>query len=318
MTDAMQKLIRLLGETRKGLADGDHGEYAASAELLSESLDRLQRAVTRPPRVLVAGEANAGKTSVANMLAGLDVLPAAVIANTAVPVLLRSGPETVVSALTENGRRPISAAGTAETLPKFLYNGLQRIDVQLPGLAGAGFDILDTPAWPSRFDLIDESDILIWCSVAQRPWTESERSAVSALPERLRRRGLLVVTHKDSLSEADRAKVEARYRELAGPLFADIVMVDAGTRPLPADDTAGAPAGVRIGGDDSADLRAALQARVDDFWAHRAVTGRRLCRHMARLVKPLLPTSSGNGETRPKADPAAARLTNIAGRLAAA
>lgn len=319
MTDAMKKLVGLLADTRKSLDEsgGDAGSAAGLAEVVRSALERLERSLKRPPRVLVAGEANSGKTSVANMLAGLDVLPAAVIANTAVPVLLRHGVVPSVMALTETGRLPVSTTATADALPNFLYKGLQRIEVELPGMSAGRFEILDTPAWPPKDDLTRVADILLWCSVAIRPWTESERRAVAAMPARLRRRGVLAVTHRDALSPEDLDKVRARYDELAGPLFSGIVLVDAATRPY-GSNAADEPAGVRIGDGDQKELRREIDARVAEYWAHRAIVGRRICRHVARLFRPHVPELRMNGAARSGEDRLYGVLHNIAGRLASA
>jgi hypothetical protein len=73
-----------------------------------------------------------------------------------------------------------------------------------------------------------DGDIRIWCTVATRAWTESERVYWSGLPRRNWRNALLVATHKDALEEAgDAAKIEWRLRAAAGEMFRDIILVSA-------------------------------------------------------------------------------------------
>jgi energy-coupling factor transporter ATP-binding protein EcfA2 len=315
MTEAMQILVGLLADARHKLKTADFGSYTEMRLLLDQSLDKLERALHRRPTVVVAGESNSGKTSVANMLAGLDVLPAAVIANTTVPVSLRHGIVPAVSAVTTNGRVPLSMLAIDEPLPKFLMGGLERIEVELPGMRDAGFEILDTPAWPVEGLASETADILIWCSVAARPWTESERRAMIELPARLRDRSLLAITNKDALAPAERVRVLSRYKELAGPHFTDMVMIDAAFE-QPDDEDEEVLAQNSKG--DHAALLDALEQLVDDYWNHRAMTGRRLCRHIARSLRPGIPPRQGeNGTTAVSdPDPVSAILINIAGRLA--
>ena len=313
MTEAMQILVGLLADARHKLKKSDFGTCSELRGVLDQSLDKLERALHRRPTVIVAGEPNSGKTSVANMLAGLDVLPAAVIANTSVPIVLRHGIVPTVVAVTTNGRIPLSTLTVEEPLPKFLLGGLKRIEVELPGMRDAGFEILDTPAWPVEDLSSETADIFVWCSVAARPWTDSERRAMTELPARLRARSLLAITNKDALAPAERVRVLSRYKELAGPHFTDMVMIDAASLPAEEEEEAS----VQLSNGDHAALLDALEQLVDDYWNHRAMTGRRLCRHIARSLRLGIPVSRGENGTAPsESDPVAAVLTNIAGRLA--
>ena len=102
------------------------------------------------------------------------------------------------------------------------------LEIGLPSERLKEFEILDTPAL-SDWDGADiDGDIRIWCTVATRAWTESERVYWSALPRRNWRNALLVATHKDALEEAsDAAKIEWRLRAAAGDMFRDIILVSA-------------------------------------------------------------------------------------------
>lgn len=94
-------------------------------------------------------------------------------------------------------------------------------------------------------------------------------------------------------------------------------MIDAATRRLGSGGPELALAGTRIGsGDDRKELVASLNELIEDYWDHRAVTGRRLCRHIARALKPLAPARSIDGGADSEPDPVSAILSNIAGRLA--
>jgi Dynamin family len=316
MTEAMQILVGFIADARSNLKRAMLPGQPEVRQTLDQALERLERALHRHPTVVVAGEPNSGKTSVANMLTGLDVLPSAVIANTCVPVRLRHGVLPALTAVTSRGRTSLTSLPVSEPLPQFLYSGLQSLEVDLPQMRGASFELLDTPASQGEVVCSDRADILVWCSVAARPWTESERLAVTALPPRLRARSLLVVTHKDRLSPAEHERVCARYAENTAGLFSGMHFVDAATRNLNGVGTDGAKEGFRVGNiDDSRRLQASLETLVTTYWDHRALTGRRLCRHIARLLKPSLPAQLADGKPLPEAGPVAALLSNIAGRL---
>ncbi|MCH9807567.1 MAG: dynamin family protein [Alphaproteobacteria bacterium] len=296
MTEAMQILIGLLAETRRDLKQMAPSAQPDLREILDAALRRLERSLHRRPTVVISGESNSGKTSVANMLAGMEVLPAAVVSNTTVPVLLRHGTAPTVSAVTADGRKPLAVA-TTEALPKFLYSDLDCVEVDLPSMRDHGFEILDTPSSAPASDLIERADVLIWCSLAARPWTESERQTVAHLPSRLRKRSLLVITHKDSLAPAERGRVFARYEEMAGAYFSQILMVDATADRVSRDASKAMPTAPQPGKQsDAARLKEHLDEVLQQFWDHRAMTGRRLCRHLSHtLAAALPPDASGAG-----------------------
>lgn len=311
MTEAMQILVGLLAEVRSNLKQVDQSSEPELRDLLGSALRGLEKALHRKPTVVVSGEPNSGKTSVANLLAGLEVLPAAVVANTAVPVLLRHGVSPSVFAVTPEGRLPLSVA-MGDAYQPYLYADLERIEVGLPSMRDHGFEILDTPSWAERDRLIEDADVLIWCSVAARPWTESERQALADLPQRLRARSLLVITHKDTLALSDRGRVFARYKEMAGPFFSEIMMVDATARRSDADQS-NAP---RAALDDAERLQEHLQSVLAGFWNHRAQTGRRICRHISRTLAAAL--ANGPAQSTPAADasPSPRTYAKIAEQLA--
>ncbi|MEQ8823480.1 MAG: dynamin family protein [Filomicrobium sp.] len=344
MTEAMRALVDLLSDVRSKLQGSGVSQRSEAHQILEAALNRLEQTLARRPTILVAGESNSGKTSVANLLAGLDALPSAVVANTSVPVRLRHGKEPAVMARTADGAVSLSLASNDDALPRFLHSGMQSIEIEWPTMLGNNFELLDTPPWPISPQLIRDADILLWCSVAPRPWTESERQAIAGLPLRLRERSILVVTHKDALPMSDQAKVMDRYREHAQELVSAIVMIDStehkskatfddlepfveelskslsaelGESPL-VGDPAEAP-------DTSSlqSLRDALEPLLEAYWDHRALTGRRLCRHLAQALTPVISGAKDVGAdassaSEPGYGPDAAILANIASRLSTA
>src|SRR6516225_8004551 len=91
-----------------------------------DALARLEAIATARPRVIVLGEANAGKTSVANLLLAAAVLPDSVVANTRRPLVLHYAEAVGVTAVA--GRETIALPiGQIATAPR-----LDRIDIGLP------------------------------------------------------------------------------------------------------------------------------------------------------------------------------------------
>lgn len=238
-------------------------------------LRRMEHVLEKPPRIAIMGEVNSGKTSVADLLLGSGVLPASVIANTHVPVLIRYSDVMTLDAVTQQGPYRL----TEETLDE-LPSGLQlkRIEIGLPNERLKTFELLDTPGDYVPGGDMPDAQIFLWCTVATRAWTESERAHWSALPPRCRHRACLVATHKDALaSPGDVDKVERRLRMSTTGLFRDVLFVAAGG-PRSSSARAQTP-------DPSvAVLREQVAKSVGEVSARRARKAERIIRHLARLT----------------------------------
>lgn len=184
--------------------------------------------LARPLRIAIIGEINSGKSSVANLLAGLESLPTAVICNTRFPTLLYYAREPEVWTAGENGKRERVYGGRG--VPQ---QSIFRIEVGLPSPRLREIQILDLPGLsdpmlggPAVDLAAHHVDAAVWCTMSTQAWKESERTAWSALPPRLRTRGLLASTHCDLLHDpADRRKLLARLRHEAGTSFRSIVLL---------------------------------------------------------------------------------------------
>jgi hypothetical protein len=186
-------------------------------------LGRLEALLARLPRVTILGEVNSGKTSVADLLLGVRLLPASVVANTRLPLLIYYAETAVLHAVGDRGRRILHAEDIDE-LPADIWE----LEIGLPIERLREFEIRDTPALAHLDNRDAAGDIRIWCTVATRAWTESERARWSALPRRHWHNALLVATHRDALEDpGDAAKVEWRLRRTAGDMFRDVVIVSA-------------------------------------------------------------------------------------------
>ena len=69
------------------------------------AFQRMAKAANRPLRIGILGEANSGKSSLANLLAGVSALPADPVANTRLPALLKYAAKPSVTAIYESGER---------------------------------------------------------------------------------------------------------------------------------------------------------------------------------------------------------------------
>jgi hypothetical protein len=190
------------------------------------ALLRTERRLARPLRVAICGEVNAGKSSLANLLAGIESLPTAVTTNTLIPTLLYYAAEPEIWAVHRSGKRERLRGNGS--LPR---QATLRVEVGLPSPRLAAMQILDLPGFSesrSGAPVIDPAahqvDATIWCTASTQAWKESERSAWSMLSPRLGARSLLVATHRDLLHRPeDRRRLMARLQEEVGTSFASIV-----------------------------------------------------------------------------------------------
>ena len=191
------------------------------------ALLRTEQRLGRPLRVAICGEVNAGKSSLANLLAGIESLPTAVTINTLIPTLLYYAAEPEIWAVLANGKRKRERLRSNRSLP----GEVLRIEVGLPSSRLAAMQVLDLPGFAGTwwgatvFALADHQvDATIWCTVSTQAWKESERSAWSMLSPRLSARSLLVATHSDLLPKLeDRLSLMARLQYEVGTSFTSIV-----------------------------------------------------------------------------------------------
>ena len=189
------------------------------------ALMRMEQRLDRPLRLAICGEHNSGKSSLANLLGGIESLPTAAISNTRIPTLLYYAPEPEIWAVRDVAGQQVRARADRNTLPQTVF----RLEVGLPSQRLRATQILDFPglAGPGDVDLAWHAvDAALWCTVSTQAWKESERLAWNELPARLRSCGLLVATHADLLANPwDREKLLTRLHRECDAMFRDIVMV---------------------------------------------------------------------------------------------
>jgi hypothetical protein len=220
------KVVQQLRQARVRL------ERAAAPELrLSPAIRALWRTETRldrPLRVAIYGEMNAGKSSLANLLAGIESLPTAVISNTRIPTLLYHAAVPEIWTVEPDGTR--ERLRSDNIVPR---RSIFRVEVGLPSQRLRTVQVLDLPGLAdprmggAPVDLaVHQVDAAVWCTMSTQAWKESERTAWSMLSPRLSTRGVLVATHRDLLHDpSDRRKLLARLREEVGTSFTSIVLM---------------------------------------------------------------------------------------------
>jgi GTPase Era involved in 16S rRNA processing len=178
-----------------------------------------QDAASQVPRIVLAGEANSGKTTLVNFLLQAQLLVADIVPNTPCPTLLRFG-ETAHLRV-HRSDRSVALQSLAD-LHRVGREHVTFIEIFLPSAVLRRMEILDLPGFASPADAqakarwVTAADIQIWCSLATQAWKASEQAMWSALAPH-KRSSFLVLTHRDLLSQQQLGDVGDRItRETEG------------------------------------------------------------------------------------------------------
>ncbi|WP_120499703.1 dynamin family protein [Roseovarius sp. EL26] len=198
-------------------------------ELRARALGHAER-LSNAIAIGFAGEFGAGKSSLANMLAGADVLPTGPqhLELPLVIVTYADEPQTTVGwwqkpAKTYAG---IALEKAAADKPDFISVGLNSPALREVSL----FDLPGTGALEESYDqvlgLLKFVDCVIWCTNGANAWRESERRLWSQVPAKLRENSMLAVTHADLPPVRDALdRVIARLEKEKDGLFQSIVPI---------------------------------------------------------------------------------------------
>ena len=212
----------------------------------ARALRRMAKVAGRPLRIGILGEANSGKSSLANLLAGVPVLPVPSMAHARVPVLLTYAPKPATAAVHKNGERTtfpllqdvaqtIAALQNSAAMSDLLAGksirsgGLKFLETGLPSDILRSTEILYLPAGHTVLPGYGV-DAAIWTTVATQAWRESERAHWAKLPQSVRSRSLLAVTFCDLVAdrEINLKRLQARLETSAKPYFQGICFVENG------------------------------------------------------------------------------------------
>ncbi len=219
----VRQLERFLNATESLPMDSALEDMRAKALAHAE---RLSNAVN----IGFAGEFGAGKSSLANMLAGADILPTGPqhLKLPLVIVAYADAPETTVGWW---DKEPKTYSGivlekAAEDKPDFISVGLNTPalrEISLFDLPGSG--ALDETYKPT-LDLLRFVDCAIWCTNGTNAWRETERHLWAQVPQELRDNSLLAVTHTDLPHVRDALdRVLARLNKEKEGLFNAVVPI---------------------------------------------------------------------------------------------
>ncbi len=178
---------------------------------------------SRKPVIALMGEFSAGKSTLSNLLLGVDRSPVKVTATQLPPVWFSSGPDRMVAV----GRDGTETEISPEALDQVRVSDTSHVRVWLAADVLELMDLIDMPGnsdpnmppevWQSMMPHVDAA---VWCSHATQAWRQSEAATWSEMPEHLHRQSLLLLTRFDKLlSETDRAKVLRRVRAEAEGMF---------------------------------------------------------------------------------------------------
>ncbi len=230
----MQTLIDQLSAAQKLLRNTE--QYHPALHSANRRLSRIASVLRRPFRIAIIGESNSGKTTIANLIAGEAALPVLPVANTRLPTLLHYAPTPRVEALYQDGQRVAVSSDDEQS------RNILRLEVGLPSEQLRTIEVLDFPGSANPLFHADAAmihghgaDAAVWATVATQAWRETERQAWSKLPPRLRRRGILAVTHRDLIrDEGDFVKLKARLEPVKHAHFAALCFVAAPWKREPA------------------------------------------------------------------------------------
>jgi GTP-binding protein EngB required for normal cell division len=195
---------------------GDLQTVAAIADLAAER--------TRPLRLAIIGEFNAGKSTFINALIGADVAPTGVLPTTATLHHLRWAPDPIARISFLPGGDPperIVPLGDLRKALKSLDAGtIRRVELLLPLAFLVRVEILDTPGFnaPDRAheraarSAFDEADAAIWLLDATQALKQSERAVLEEV-QRARLPLQMLINKADRLTADDLAQVTKNVAE---------------------------------------------------------------------------------------------------------
>jgi len=181
---------------------------------------------TRPVRVAIVGEFNAGKSTFINALMGADVAPTGVLPTTATLHHLRYAPDPIARILSEAGPERIVPVGELRaTLKTMALEAIRRVEIHLPLPSLTRVEIIDTPGFnapdvrhgEAARAAFEEADAVVWLFDAGQALKQSERvvldeAKAAHIPVQI------LVNKADRLSPADLTKVMDRVALELGEL----------------------------------------------------------------------------------------------------
>jgi len=199
-----------------------HARNLADLESLS-LIGTLALERTRPLRVAIVGEFNAGKSTFINALLGADVAPTGILPTTGTLHHLRYAPSPIAKIYFFPGptgavpeERIIPVGELRATLKSLDTSLVRRVEILEPLPSLTRVEILDTPGFnapdprhaEAARESFEEADAVIWLLDAAQALKNTEREVLDEV-KRARLPIQILVNKADRLAEADLARVMA-------------------------------------------------------------------------------------------------------------
>jgi GTP-binding protein EngB required for normal cell division len=219
---------RLLPPSAPAHWDALLGRLSGHARALGDlaSLGRIELLAaerSRPVRLAIVGEFNAGKSTFVNALLGMDVAPTGILPTTAVAHLLRFGPDPIARARLRGGGARTVPPERLRALLEELGDAVAEVEVEVPFPYLRRVEIVDTPGFnapdPEHAKIAMATltegtggregtapslgvDVALWLFDANQPLKTSERRVLEAITGR----GIALLT---LLNKVDRLSPDA-------------------------------------------------------------------------------------------------------------
>ncbi|MEM1371581.1 MAG: dynamin family protein [Pseudomonadota bacterium] len=282
----------LLNKVRKQTKSAErHASQAdtLNPHLIEKTCSSLMRQLHQPCRIGFLGDANSGKTTLANQLIGKAVLPSSVVTNTRFVTRVAYGSQ--ISA-TVNHRSiqftEFDRFGEVDSAEKSVIRpGVSHCDIALPLPRLREIEVVDAPPNLTEVEtdrLVAHADIWVWCTNAARAWSATDRQTrlrMSSIPPE---RAVLVATHADALGGyGARCAVRDRLDLDAGEMFAAVCFSSADAA-VPGDAKADADAAAANVDAAAADVLAFARAIENVTSAYRQKRSRRIASLAKRVA----------------------------------
>lgn len=203
-------------------------EYIDPAQSLANVADSVNAPAKRPV-VCLMGEFSAGKSTLSNLLLGMETLPVNVTATQLPPVWISEGDapasrvdlDQTETELPTDGFEGVSPHDTSHIRVYRQSKFLRLCDlIDMPGISDPN---MAADVWQR---MIHHADIVIWCSHATQAWRQSEAAVWSTMPAALYEKSILLLTRMDKiLSERDQGRVVKRVESETKGLFRKVLPV---------------------------------------------------------------------------------------------
>ncbi len=164
----------------------------------------LLRRLSSPVRVTLFGDANAGKSTLINVLCGKTLIPPGLVK---CPVSLTKGTLSKTIAVATNGERAefdgVDLEAAAALEPAFIHIEVPLAALQDVSLLEMNIDLSNTDVATQMEWAVSRTDICLWCS---RGFTKNDGALWKFIPDTLKDHAYLVVTKVDLLSQPNALK----------------------------------------------------------------------------------------------------------------